>query len=291
MSGFRNFAVAGAGGIGTFIVEELLKAKAAGTVDRIVILTRHESTGREALQKLAEVGAEVVAVDYADANALKQALTGTDVFISALPFAALQVVEPAVAQACKAAGGKLWIPASYGHPAMGERLRGDMQIEKDKYNGIGLPYALFLCGIWSDIMFMDDHWAPLLGLHIPSGKVTIGGDGSKPFTVTTRRDVARYMVYALTQLPTKMLQYKEFQLDGDTKSFNEIFDAYEAKTGKKLEVAHRSVEELEATTAANPYNFAAHQQIVLSSGKAIFDTPDNTLFPDWNPTPTIDLLY
>ena len=40
MSGYTNFAVAGAGNIGTFIIQQLLEDKAAGTVKEVVILTR-----------------------------------------------------------------------------------------------------------------------------------------------------------------------------------------------------------------------------------------------------------
>ena len=40
MSGYTNFAVAGAGAIGSFIVEQLLKDKAAGTVKEVIVLTR-----------------------------------------------------------------------------------------------------------------------------------------------------------------------------------------------------------------------------------------------------------
>ena len=40
MTGFKNFAVVGAGTIGTPIVEELLNAKSAGSVDKVVLLTR-----------------------------------------------------------------------------------------------------------------------------------------------------------------------------------------------------------------------------------------------------------
>jgi hypothetical protein len=43
MSGYKNFAVAGAGALGKFIVDELLKARAAGTVERVVVLTRSVS--------------------------------------------------------------------------------------------------------------------------------------------------------------------------------------------------------------------------------------------------------
>ena len=43
MSGFKNFAVVGAGEIGGFIIRQLLTEKAAGTVNDIVVLTRPAS--------------------------------------------------------------------------------------------------------------------------------------------------------------------------------------------------------------------------------------------------------
>ena len=43
MSGFKNFAVVGAGEIGGFIIRQLLTEKAAGTVNDVVVLTRQAS--------------------------------------------------------------------------------------------------------------------------------------------------------------------------------------------------------------------------------------------------------
>jgi pyrroline-5-carboxylate reductase len=40
MSGYTNFAVIGAGNFGNFIIQQLLKDKAAGTVKEVVVLTR-----------------------------------------------------------------------------------------------------------------------------------------------------------------------------------------------------------------------------------------------------------
>ena len=40
MSGFKNFTIVGAGNVGGFIIEELLKEKAAGNIDEISIVTR-----------------------------------------------------------------------------------------------------------------------------------------------------------------------------------------------------------------------------------------------------------
>jgi saccharopine dehydrogenase-like NADP-dependent oxidoreductase len=40
MSGFENFAIAGAGEIGRFIVRQLLQDRATGKVNEVVVLTR-----------------------------------------------------------------------------------------------------------------------------------------------------------------------------------------------------------------------------------------------------------
>jgi pyrroline-5-carboxylate reductase len=40
MSGYKNFAIVGAGTIGNFIIHQFLKDKAAGTVNEVVVLTR-----------------------------------------------------------------------------------------------------------------------------------------------------------------------------------------------------------------------------------------------------------
>jgi pyrroline-5-carboxylate reductase len=44
MSGYKNFAVVGAGNTGSLIVRQLLKDKAAGTVNEVVVLTREVSS-------------------------------------------------------------------------------------------------------------------------------------------------------------------------------------------------------------------------------------------------------
>ena len=40
MSVYKSFAIAGVGSIGIYLADEFLKAKSAGTVDEVVLLTR-----------------------------------------------------------------------------------------------------------------------------------------------------------------------------------------------------------------------------------------------------------
>ena len=43
MSGYKNFAVAGTGNIGSYIVQQLLKDKASGIINEVVVLSRQVS--------------------------------------------------------------------------------------------------------------------------------------------------------------------------------------------------------------------------------------------------------
>ena len=56
-----------------------------------------------------------------------------------------------------------------------------------------------------------------LGLDVTSGKVSVGGDGSKPVPFTSRPDIARYVSYVLTHLPAEQLKNRSFSIAGDFK--------------------------------------------------------------------------
>jgi len=73
------------------------------------------------------------------------------------------------------------------------------------------------------------------------------------------------------------------------KPFNEIFKVYEAKTGKKLEIAYIPVPELDARLAVNSQDFVAllHKLWVT---RGPFLQTDNHLYLDWNPSFVLDYL-
>jgi hypothetical protein len=68
-----------------------------------------------------------------------------------------------------------------------------------------------------------------------------------------------------------------------------LFKAYEEKTGKKLQVTYIPISEFDARLAANPKDFSAFLHKYFATTEAIKRT-DNHLYPDWNPSPTIDNL-
>jgi len=148
MSGYVHFAVAGAGNIGAFIAEELLKLKTAGIVKSVNII---QGSGHP--ERLVEKGAKFVTVEYSSPDTLAQALKGIDVVISTLGGAALGTQLP-LAEATKAAGVKLFVPSDFGGPTEGrkESIFAAKEQFKLKLKEIGLPYTTFYTGPFSDFV-------------------------------------------------------------------------------------------------------------------------------------------
>lgn len=70
-------------------------------------------------------------------------------------------------------------------------------------------------------------------------------------------------------------------------SFNEIFKAYEAKTGKKLEITYIPVSDLDAKLATNPQDWVASAHRFWATRGPFLQT-DNRLYLDWNPSSVLD---
>ena len=90
-------------------------------------------------------------VDYSSPESLAQALKGVDVVVSTVAGLALSVQAP-LAEAAKAAGVKLFVPAEFGGPSDGrtESVLGIKNQFKLKLKEIGLPYVVFNTGLFSD---------------------------------------------------------------------------------------------------------------------------------------------
>ncbi|KAH9989375.1 NAD-P-binding protein [Russula compacta] len=277
MSGYKNFAIIGAGSTGSIIVRQFLKDKAAGTINEVVVLTRQGS------KTTIDGDAKVIPVDYSDKESIKNALTGIDVVVSTIASSALGL-QVGIAEAAKEVGVKLFIPSEFGGQTEGktEGLHGLKASVQKQLKDLGIPYALFYTGLFADLI-----WEPHLNLDVRSGKVSVGGDGNTQISFTSVPDIARYLSHVLTHLPAEQLKNRSFAIAGDTKSFNEIFKAYETKTGKKLEVTYIPISDLEARVAANPRDIASFLHKSSATNGPISQT-DNGLYPDWNPSSILD---
>jgi len=284
MSGFKKFAIVGAGNIGAFIVEELLKQKTAGAIDDVTIVTRPESRDKEQNKAFAARGVHIRAAEYTDVPALTSALTGTHVVISTISFMAIDA-QVHIAQAAKAAGASLFLPSEFGGQTDSQQgLFGAKGGLHAKLREVGPPQLLVYTG-----PFADSSFEGFVNLDVKSGKVAVGGDGKAPISWTSRTDIARFLAHVLTNTPASRLQNQVLRLEGDRVSFNEIFRAYEQRTGTKLDVTYRTVDSLRAKLAENAYDFDAHLHILWATDGVVGE-PSNGLYPQWNPTKVIDIL-
>ncbi|VDC00255.1 unnamed protein product [Peniophora sp. CBMAI 1063] len=288
MSGFKNFGIVGVGNIGSYILDELLKAKASGAISTVVVLARPGSV--EKLQPYASRGATIAPIaDYNDVSAVSEALKDVEVIISTLGATASQLQVP-IAEAAKTAGVRVFVPSEFGADTDGAKEgHSAMKLAvADKVAAI-IPVTKFFTGIFSD--FVWD--VPVANLKLKSGSVTVGGDGNAKMSFTSRADVARYVVHVFATLPPEETIGKSFSIEAERLSFNEIFEAYEKKHNTKLEVKYTPIEELQANLAKNPRDIVSWFHLNWASGGAVLgdqSSLDNAKFPEWNPTPVIDYL-
>jgi len=284
MVGYRTFAVAGAGNVGKFIIEELVKLKVAGKVASVEVLTRSPDD-----PKLKELGVTGLKVDYEDPPSLQAALQGKDVVISTLGRPAFHLQE-LLGQAAKAAGVKLFIPSEFGNPTEGreDSWFAQKNAARQKLKDMGMPYMLVYNGPFPDFVFN-----PHMGWDLLNGKVQISGKGDSPISFTQRRDIGRFVSHVLTHLPPDELEWRTFRIEGDRTTMNAIAAAYEQRSGKKLEITHRSVEELREAVKQNPMDVADTLRLDWELGGGVVGTPEqisNGLYPEWNPVKAVDVL-
>ena len=174
-----SFVVVGAGSIGAWIIEELLKNKATGEVKTLKILSRTVS-----LHPLAPVPAgkfyatllinyrffveknnlkstnaewfdqgraQFVQVDYADKSTLAGVFEDIDVVFSTISATFIEQ-QKVIANAAKAAGVKLFVPSEYGIDT--EDAEGDVFLRKKQFSDflrdINLPFVKIFTGLWID---------------------------------------------------------------------------------------------------------------------------------------------
>ncbi|VDB88590.1 unnamed protein product [Peniophora sp. CBMAI 1063] len=280
MSGFKNFALVGAGNIGGPLAEELLNARSAGTVDKVVVLVRPASASK--LEALRARGASIIPIaDYSSASEVSKALADIDVVVTSLADPVLHLQIP-IAEAAKAAGVKLFVPTEFGMPS--DEVVDSVHVAKVEINKkirdvVGLPTALFYTGNFADWL-----WKPYITLDVKSGSVGVGGDGNAQMSFTSTIDIGRFLVYVLTTLPPAETKNRTFRIEAERASFNDIFSAYEKKYSVKLQVSYTPIEELEERLRKDPNDVVSICHLGWATGKGTVGSPlDNESFPNWNP--------
>ncbi|EIM79830.1 NAD-P-binding protein [Stereum hirsutum FP-91666 SS1] len=229
--------------LGTPITNAFLLKKASGKAKDVVILTRSSSNNLKTNQ-LAAKGATIISVNYNAPSALSQALSNVDVVISTLGLDGVSSdSQRALAEASKVEGVKLFVPSEYGGPTTDGPQQESMVhkvVLQERLKEIELPYTLIFNGPLMEICIR-----PIIGIDLANGKGIAGGDGTMPISWTAISDVASFLAHVLTSLPPSELEWRTFRIEGERASMSDIYQAYENKTGKKVEVTYRSTPELQ----------------------------------------------
>ncbi|EJU04366.1 NADP-binding protein [Dacryopinax primogenitus] len=228
-------------------------------------------------------------MDYDDPSSLNAALQRKDVVISTLGRPAFHHQE-LLGQAAKAAGVKLFVPSEFGNPTEGreDSWFAQKNAARQKLKDMGMPYLLVYNGPFSDFVFN-----PHMGWDLPGGKVQISGKGDTPISFTYRRDIGRFLAHILTELPPEELAWKTLRIESDRTTMNKIAAEYERRSGKKLEVTHRSLEEMREAVRNSPLDVSETLRLDWELGGGTAGTPeqlDNKLWPEFNPTSAVDVL-
>ncbi|EJU01946.1 NADP-binding protein [Dacryopinax primogenitus] len=278
MSGYKTFAVAGAGTLGKFIISELLKEKAAGKIDKVVVLTRSADNSFG--------DAEALVVDYSSPEFLQSALKGVEVLVCTLGTTALAFQEP-LAEAAKAAGVKLFIPSDFaGYPVgKSEGLYPIKNSYRDMLDRVGLPWTTFATGPFGDWIFYE----PMFGYDLKNGTAEVGGTGDGLVSFTARPDIARFVAHILTTVPASELPRKIFQMEGERISVNGVITGYEKATGKKIDVTRVPMDVVHANLAKG--DFKAFLQFVFETAGTTGPAEDmNVDWPDFHPMSVVESL-
>ncbi|KAJ7451938.1 hypothetical protein FB451DRAFT_1342659 [Mycena latifolia] len=205
MSSYKSVAVVGAGRLGT----RILIALAATEKISVILLSRPGSS------KTAPPGVLVVPVDYTDVNAVSSVFEEhkVDVVLSTLGHEGVGM-QKSLADAAKLAAVKLFVPSEFGSPTHAH------------LKSLGIPSTRIYTGC-----FMEFLPSPIIG------------KGDAPISYTSLADIAGFVAYILTTVPSAQLENRILRLEGDRASWNDVAKLFKASiervesfTGKDAEM-------------------------------------------------------
>ncbi|KAJ7207767.1 hypothetical protein B0H12DRAFT_432695 [Mycena haematopus] len=214
MKPYKSFAVVGAGTIGLPIINAL----AAQSVS-VVLLSRPGSP-----PKTLPSGVKVVHVDYNNTTSVAEVLKRhkIDVILSTVSITGL-AAQTSLVNAAKLAGAHLFVPSEYATPTDSQPPGTDNPLGGTgtknriaKYlQSVGLPSMRVFTGPFTEGI----PW--LLG-YSEHDKIVVVGKGEAPVSFTSVPDIAGFVAYVLTSLPSSELQNRIFRLEGERTSLNDL---------------------------------------------------------------------
>ncbi|KAF8214296.1 hypothetical protein K438DRAFT_1750355 [Mycena galopus ATCC 62051] len=251
MSSYKSVAVVGAGRLGTLILSALTATEKIS----VILLSRLGSS------KTAPPGVLVVPVDYMDVNAVSSVFKEHKVEVvlstlhcvpslrrqgsadvisahvsrgrptsQALPTRPRNAVlghdgigmQKSLADAAKLAAVKLFVPSEFGSPTHGhtvEAYKAKNEIAAH-LKSLGIPFTRIYTGCFMEFL-------PFIASYA-DGKITIIGKGDAPISYTSLTDVAGFVAYVLTAVPSAQLENRILRLEGDRASWNDVAKLFKA---------------------------------------------------------------
>lgn len=119
------------------------------------------------------------------------------------------------------------------------------------------------------------------------------GAGDLPFSVTSIRDVGRFVAHVLTTASKEQLDGEVFTFEAERYTPMEIAALAEKKYGKAMKI--RRVDR--ATNVMDPMvDFTAFLGGVIADGRALVGSEEDVkgvvdkFYPDWNPSSIVDVI-
>ena len=275
----QTVLLAGATGmLGSRIAHHLLEQPGA----RVRLLVRDRATKRDALETLADKGAELIQGDLTDPASLDRATQGVDVIVSAIQGGPDIIVDGqvALATAGKHNGVRRILPSDFAldlfkatpgeHAAFDARRAADERIA-----ALGLEQVNVLQGGFMELFL------PGMGA-IDLDKKTVGffGDGERPVEVTSVDDTARMTARVALD---RTVPSGKFAFAGDRISFREAGAIISARLGVSLTpVSYGSETDLRvAMAAADPQKRVMLAYLLyMTNGQTALGDLQNDRYPE-----------
>lgn len=285
----ENLLLLGATGyIGTYILEQIIKAKE--NFGRIAIFTSPSSASSKSsvLEKLKSQGVEIIIGDTANDEELLKAFEGIDTVISAAGRAIIAQQIDWVNVAIRAPSVKRFFPSEYGtdieYDASSanevphqQKLKVRAALRAQEKSGKGLDYTFVVTGPFA-YMYLANARGGIGGFDVKGKKAVVLGDGRGKVSLTVDPDVGKLVVAAL--LHPEESRNKALRVNSFTTTPLEIVGEFEKQTGEKWEVEFIEMEkfkeaERKAYEESNPWAVGFTLRRIWGEGRTLYEKRDN----------------
>lgn len=278
-------ALAGAtGGLGATILSAILDTRK----HEVIVLSRSPNPS------LTAKGVQVRPVSYTDHASLTNALRGVHTVLSTIGSSnqdETRESQLAIIAAAKEAGVKRFAPSEY---AIRDYKDWDFYAGKipvlEATKASGMEYTQFTCGIFMNYLGTGTpkgETEVLSGLrpwnfviNTKAGTADLPGDGNSKLTFTRLQDVGKFVAAALDLDKWE----DEMGMVGSTMSYNEVIDAIEKVTKRKMLVKNNSEVELKKLIKEDKGAVFYNQvRLSIAQGKMPVEPTLNKLAPEVRP--------